>query len=172
MGWVAELCVRDRQFELVSDRGYVDASELISNRNRLGQADCWMGGNARGIPTSWVGFKRLRKRANRSRSRNVLRILGFRAESSVARGSLRPWRAGNHPLRARIRFRSGLRAAYVAGHPPRLGTRRRPRRSATSLSRPRLAAKKPSYSSLVWRGVADFRDPDWKHDESNPFRPP
>ena len=37
MGWVAELCVRDRQFELVSDRGYVAASELISNKKRNGR---------------------------------------------------------------------------------------------------------------------------------------
>ncbi len=112
------------------------------NADWPGQADCWLGGNARGLPTSWVGRKRLTKRANQSRSPNVLGILGFRAQSDVARGSLCPWRAGNQPLTARIGFRSGLRAAYVAGHPPRFGTRRRPRRWATTLSRCRLAAKK------------------------------
>ncbi len=37
MGWVAEPCVRDRHFERVSDHGYHDASELISNKKRNGR---------------------------------------------------------------------------------------------------------------------------------------
>ncbi len=118
----------------------------------------------RGLPTTscatWVRRRRvhglIESVSNGSRSERIgpdhgicPELSGF-VQSRVARRWLGPRRAENHPLSARIGFRSGLRAAYVAGHLPRFGTRRRPRRSATSFSRFRLPAKKrPSRRPLL-----------------------
>ncbi len=107
----------------------------------LGQADCWPGGQ-RPSGTNLLG----RLRAAHE-TRESVAIAEWAQNSRIPRRATSPevrfvHGAGNQPLWARIGFRSGLRAAYVAGHPPRFGTRRRPRRWATTLSRCRLAAKK------------------------------